>query len=75
MKNQSVLGIEYLNIVDTAIKSDECTPTYANHDQSLPTWGWILIGFAVVIVVIGISIGIYCLYEKRRNNIKIGTNK
>lgn len=79
MKKESVLGIEYVNIVDTAIKTPECTPANPDYvDQSLPTWAWILIGFAVVIlIIIAISIGYYfCVYNKRRNNITIGgTNK
>lgn len=79
IQEKSVLGIEYINLVDTSIKTPECKPT--NHDyvdQSLPTWAWILIGFAVIILIIlAISIGYYfCIYDKRRNNIKIGgTNK
>lgn len=79
LKEKSVLGVEYINIVDTAIKTQECTPTHPDLvDQSFPTWAWILIGFAVVIlIIIAISIGYYfCVYDKRRNNIKIGgTNK
>lgn len=79
LKEQSVLGIEYINIVDTSVKTQECTPTNPDYvDQSLPTWAWILIGFAVVIsIILVISMGYYfCVYDKRRNNIKIGgTNK
>lgn len=79
MKDQSVLGIEYINIVDTAIKTQECTPANPDYaDNSLPTWAWILIGFAVVIAIIAvISVGYYfCIYDKRRNNLNIGgTNK
>lgn len=75
MKQQSVLGIEYINIVDTAIKTQECTPTYANFDQSLSTWAWVLIGCGLtILLIIVIAIGIYCIYDKRRNNMKIGTN-
>lgn len=77
MKEQSVLGIEYLNVVDTAIKSQECTPAnpnYAIADQSMPVWVWILIviGF---IALVGISIGIYCFYNKRRTHMQTNTNK
>ena len=75
MKEQSVLGIEYINIVDTSIKTPECTPANPNYeDQSLALWAWILIALAILLVVV-ISIGIYCFFSKRRNNIKIGTNK
>lgn len=77
IKNQSVLGIEYINMVDTAIKTPECTPANPDHtDQSLPVWAWVLIGCSLVIlVIVVILIGYYCIYDKRRNNIKIGTNK
>lgn len=78
IKEQSVLGIEYINIVDTAIKTQECTPANRNYtNQSLPVWAWILISCGVIILVtVVISMGYYyCIYDKRRNNIKIGTNK
>lgn len=74
---ESVLAIEYINIVDTAIKTPACTPTnpnYANNDQTLPVWAWILICLGILLVII-IPIGIYCYYDKRRNSLKIGTNK
>lgn len=75
MKQQSVLGIEYVNIVDTAIKTDECTPTYTNQKKSLPRWAWILIGCGIAAALIAICTGIYCAYNKRRNNMTIGGNK
>lgn len=77
IREQSLLGIEYINLLDTAIKTPECTPANSNYDdKSLPVWAWVLIACALVLLlIIVISIGVYCLYDKRRKNLKIGTNK
>lgn len=77
MKEQSVLGIEYLNVVDTAIKTQECAPAnpnYAITDQSMPVWAWILIAIGLIALV-AILIGIYCFYDKRRTHAPGGINK
>lgn len=67
----SVLGIEYLYLLNSAYNTLECSsPNLGSwsNEASVPVWCWILIACCVVITLIAIiSVGFYCIVDKRRN--------
>lgn len=68
MTLEGVLGIEYLNVLNSAYNTLECksSETDKSKDESMPTWGWILIACCVIITLVAvISLGIYCIRDKR----------
>lgn len=68
MTSMSVLGIEYVNVLNSAYNTVECKSSRMDisKDESVPTWGWIAIICCVVITLVAvISIGLYCILDKR----------
>lgn len=85
--DQNELAIEYLNILNSAIKTPECMnqlpptiptniPPGGTNSHPDQMWWWIVISICLgILLIIILFVGIYCLIDNRRNRSHDCTNK